>query len=81
MSNDNGRNVFFIGSGTIEKMKNCTLTAIYDILLDEAIFWPSESERKVINKAFFSQYGLPNVTIILDGTLLGLANKPQREDT
>ena len=61
-------------------MKNRSLTAIYDTLLDDAIFWPDKNERRVINKFFMDQFGLPNVTTILDGTLFGLATTPQRDD-
>jgi hypothetical protein len=44
------------------------------------VFWPDEIECRVINLPFLEGFGIPNVSAILDGTLVGMAFTPQRED-
>jgi hypothetical protein len=80
MCNEAARNVFSTGSGTIQDMKDRVANAIYADLLEDAVFWPDEEERKVINLSFLEDFGIPNVSAILDGTLFGIAFTPQRED-
>jgi hypothetical protein len=80
MCNEAARNVFFTGSGTIQDMKDRVANAIYADVLEDAVFWPDEEERKVINLSFLEDFGIPNVSAILDGTLFRIAFMPQRED-
>ena len=80
MCNESARNLFLTGSGTVEKMRQRVVLAIQEKLLDATVFWPDKKERKVISQAFLDDFEIPNVTAILDSTLLGIAFTPRRED-
>ena len=80
MSNDKGRNLFNLGSGTIQACKDRVVEVMIEILLQDAVHWPNEAEREEIAKRFKRKYKFPNMVAVADGTLFPLAFKPQRDD-
>ena len=78
-SASNLRSVFGIAKGTADQFCRRCCDAILS-LRSEYIHWPDEKERAFISRSIQRAYNLPNCVGIIDGTLLPLARKPQRED-
>ena len=79
LSGPNLRDVFATGKGSCIVYIRRVVAAIRS-LRSHYINWPDATERKAIAKRIFKECGLPNCVGIVDGTLLGLAARPKRED-
>lgn len=79
MSNQRGRQVFGIASGSCDKYRTRSIVAICESMQDN-YFWPDRNERKEISKSFEKINNLPGTVGAVDGTMIPLAFKPQRND-
>ncbi len=69
---------FRIGSGTCEMFRIRVLRALID-LESTAYFWPSSDERHEMSRVMQQQYLFPNCVGLMDGTLLPLEFKPEKD--
>lgn len=79
-SNPQLRHVFRCGRGTNHNYRTRAANAVLS-LADQYYSWPDEEERKTLRKEFEVKSGFPNCVGMVDGTLNGLASKPQTHDS